>query len=426
MRRAALSLALAPALALCAGCHSYLVPFDDRALPSRGPVETVSGQRLAVAWDGELLARPARGDVGAALGVALYDDDEGVLVSNRLEPESQLEAGDRILWVAPHLPQTGAAIGRSHSESLARTTGPGLSLREILEQGPSAPVRYDSWEPSSQPRVSSLGEPPTPGALRRLPAAHEVRSGEDLSDYLVGVGWLSLDLLVRRGEEELVVRAPLRLRQQWVPTRSLRPDRSRWRGVELVDVRDLPPPLRPRGSEPGDVLVTRVARGAPLGVAGLRPLDVLGEEAAELLLDRNQRLREALERGDELVLSVRGPEGNPKLLEFSPRRAPTNLWFPFLYSHQSDGARFHVGVGPLDMLFHASSSQVYLPTQDRYLKSSRWSLLTLFQGGARRTEQGTEDWGGINFLVDDSRLNYFLEWWDTPRVVHTERGLLGY
>ena len=58
--------------------------------------------------------------------------------------------------------------------------------------------------------------------------------------------------------------------------------------------------------------------------------------------------------------------------------------------------------------------------------SSRWSLLTLIQGGARRTEQGTEDWGGINFLVDDSRLNYFLEWFDTPRVVHTERGLLGY
>jgi len=420
--------ALALALSLCVGCHSYLVPFDDRALPARAPVETASGQRLAVAWDGELLARPARGDIGAALGVALHDDDEGVLVSNRLEPDSRLEAGDRILWVAPRLPENGAAIRRSHGESLQLEVGPGLSFSEVLAQDPANPVSYDSWEPSAQQRVvpAEREEPPAPGVLRGLPAAHEVRSSEDLSDYLCGVGWLSLDLLVRRGEEELVVRAPLSLRQQWVPTRPLRPDRSRWRGVELVDVRDLPPPLRPRGSEPGDVLVTRVARGAPLGVAGLRPLDVLGEEAAGLLLDRNLRLRDALERGDELVLTVRGADGNPKLIEFSPRREPTNLWFPFLYSHQSDGSRFHVGVGPLDVLFHASSSQVYLPTQDRYLKSSRWSLLTLIQGGARRTEQGTEDWGGINFLVDDSRLNYFLEWFDTPRVVHTERGLLGY
>lgn len=420
-------IALALALSLCAGCHSYLVPFDDRALPARAPVETASGQHLAVAWDGQLLARPARGDVGAALGVALHDDDEGVLVSNRLEPDSQLEAGDRILWVSPLLPARGEAIRRSHSESLERTTGGKLSFGEILAQDPAAPVSYDSWEPNTQPAVVPEERPsPSPAALRGLPAAHAVRSSEDLGDYLCGVGWLSLDLLVLRGEEELVVRAPLRLRQQWVATRPLRPDRSRWRGVELVDVRDLPPPLRPRGSEPGDVLVTRVARGAPLGVAGLRPLDLLGEEAANLLLDRNGSLRDALERGDELVLSVREPDGNPKLIEFTPRSEPTNLWFPFLYSHQSDGSRFHLGVGPLDMLFHASSSQVYLPTQDRYLESSRWSLLTLIQGGARRTEQGTEDWGGINFLVDDSRLNYFLEWFDTPRVVHTERGLLGY
>lgn len=221
--------ALALTLSLAVGCHSYLVPFDDRALPARAPLETASGQRLAVAWDGELLARPARGDIGAALGVALYDDDEGVLVSNRLEAESRLEAGDRILWVAPRLPETGQAIQRSHSESLGLEVSGGLSFSEILAQDPANPIDYDSWEPSAKPAALPPAEAeatPSPAALRRLPAAHEVRSSEDLGDYLVGVGWLSLDLLVRRGEEELVVRAPLRLRQQWVPMRPLRPDLS--------------------------------------------------------------------------------------------------------------------------------------------------------------------------------------------------------
>jgi hypothetical protein len=414
------------ALALLAsGCHSYLLPFDDRPLPARGSLETESGQRLAVAYDGELLARPPRGDVGAALGVGLFADEAGLVVSNQLHPDTPLIPGDKILWVAPVFPaRAGRKIARLHEAALL-----GDSLADV-EEG------FDQF---SLPR--SRGAEPgrrTPEALRQAAGAHGVKHHDDLRGYLCGLGWLNLDLLVARGDEQIVVRVALERREAWVPTRPLKSDRSRWRGLALVGVEELPPALRPTGSVSGEVLVTRVARGSPLGRAGLRPLDVLTTRAADLLLSRHKDLLtqlfpkasssfgQTLEEDGAILVAARTPDGTLKQLEFVPRQAPTDLWFPFLFSQQNDGTRSHLGVGPLDMLFHTSDELVYLPTQDRYLRSSRWSVLTIFQGGARRTNQGTEDWGGINFLVDDSRIRYFKDWMDTPRMVRKERGLEGY
>ncbi|MGE0708555.1 MAG: hypothetical protein AB7N76_22995 [Planctomycetota bacterium] len=422
MRRGA-ALPLLALLLGSTGCHSYLMPFDDRPLPAKATLETESGQRLALDWQGQLVVRPPRHDVGAALGVALFEDESGVVVSNQLRGDTPLQAGDRVLYAAPLLPGSGAALVAAHERAL-----------RVLPNEPEAFDAYTPRLPRARGGVAAAAAAAAPALapaeLRAQAAAHPVRKVSDLVGYLCGAGWLQLDLLVSRAGEERVVRAPLRRTQEWVPVRPLQPDRTRWRGVELVDIEDLPPTLRPAGAAQGEVLVTRVARGAPLGRAGLRPLDVLTRQGADLLLGRERdgrSLADVLDEEGEVSVGVRSPGARAaRQVAFEPRGEPHQTWFPGLLSLQRDGTRFHLGVGLFDVLLHASSELVYQPTQDRYVESSRWSILTLIQGGERRTEQGSVEWGGINFLVDDSRLSYFRDWFDTPRVVHKERGLEGY
>ena len=91
MSRAALPplrLALLLALAPLAGCHSYLLPFDERPTLARTPLDTAGGARVDVSDDGELVLRPARDDVSAALGVGLFEAPDGLLVTHRLRADA--------------------------------------------------------------------------------------------------------------------------------------------------------------------------------------------------------------------------------------------------------------------------------------------------------------------------------------------------
>ena len=443
---------------LASGCHGYLVPYDERPLPAQGALETEGGQLLNVSGGGLLVAHPSRDDVGAALGVALHESGDGLFVSNALAPGSGLQRGDQILWAAAALPRTGAQIQSAHLAALAEVslgdpdaleafspTAPdplALEEAEAEDSGSSAGLLPGSIQilgssrlgnrsgtGTSRPATDLLPPPREVAGFRDLACAHPVRRIADLRGYLAGAGWVELDLLVAREGTEVVLRLPLARQETWVPTRARLPALGRWRGLELVPVSTLPRELRPVAAAPDAVLVARVARSAPLGQAGLRPLDLISAEDAAVLLgvpSGGESIRAQLRSHGEVRIRARASDGEFKELSFVPRREPTQLWFPLTFAYERDASRYHFGLGWWDVLFHASGRKEYLPGLDDYVETTRWSLLTVFSGGETRTEEGTVRHAGFNLIADPIRADYFMEWAETPSNVRAERGLEGY
>jgi hypothetical protein len=418
---------------LASGCHGYLLPYDERPLPAQSTLGTQDGQRLTIAADGQLMSRPGRGDVAAALGVALYDSPQGLFVANALVAGSGLRRGDKVLWAAAALPKVGEFLQQEHEAIVHFAANEGqtsdLDNYQQLEPSSYQKLSFGRALPSEvASRPESLGPrpKPTPSEIRSRVGAHAVTKSDDLRGYVAAAGWLELDLLVEREGEQLVVRVGLERREAWVPTRPRLPGPGRWRGLELVPVRNLPQGLRPRAAAPDEVLVTRVARSSPLGQAGLRPLDLISEADARMLLGVSRKLPIQLREAGQIQLEARAPDGRIKRLEFLPRQEPTQLWFPFAFAYERNGDGYHFGLGWWDVLFHVSGRTEYSPDIDDYVETSRWSVLTMFSGGESRSEEGTVRSAGLNLIIDLVRMRYFEEWFDTPAKVRGERGLEGY
>ena len=369
-------------LLLCSGCHSFLQPFDERPLPAPLPRPTEGGGALDLGDRGELVLRPAPGDIEAALGVGLADDPDGVLVTNRLRPETLLHPGDRIVAVSTAVPDVTPAIRQAFGSVLEALTTP----------HPERAVPLEQFDPTQFARVRPSG------ARARPETAVPIATVDDLRPYLVGLGWLHLDIQVLRDDTPQIVRQPLYDTSEWVPTNPWRPETTRWHGVDLVAVERWPDERRPVDTSPGDLLVTRVARDSPAGQAGLRPLDVVSADKVPALLDG-------------MAVEVLAADGSPKSVRLEPREPPTELWFPLLFSYQSDGVRSHLGLGPLELLFHRSSRVDYAPTLDGYIETWRWAFLTNIQGTGVRSPAGSSWFTGFVFL-ETSRLNYLFEWWE--------------
>lgn len=457
MRPVALLLAL-PLLA-CSGCHSYLLPFDERPINAPIPLETEGGQRLDLDTKGQLMLRAGAGDLASALGVSLYPTKYGLMVTNRLRADTKLQPEDQIVYVAAVLPVGGQRVRQAHSFSLRKHLGLEVKKQSFswgnIDFVASQESGFDYFDPAQVLRYATkierpvpasrrlsrrrLREPlrklPAPGALRKLPSAHAVRSLDDLRGYLCGMEWLQLDLLVIRDGKEVVVRQRLQEVTRWLPVRLWRPELTRYEGFDLVRVADLPPEGRPQKVKPEDLLVVRVARDAPLGRNGLRPLDVISRGCLALFLSGgtldDELVSFSLFPGQEAVMAeavalsramekrdgklpVRAADGTTKWIRPRKRERPIDLWIPFLFSYQSDGIRTHLGIGPLDLLFHYSDSARYEPETGGYVEQHRWSAGTSIQSLATKRESGTVDSGGINPLLDITRGEYFLKWFDAP------------
>jgi len=444
-----LALGLALAAGALSGCRSYLRPMDLSPLPPC-EAETEDGGRLR-AEDGRLSLLPARHDAAALLGARLADDAQGrgVLVLGRTRsdaggPGGSLAAGDRIVhWAvaAPRgaEPTTWTAGGAGGSGSLPYPSVEAAVEGEARGSASSFPgvrPRLDprdiSWPSpgdaeSSAWRAALKVGPPTPEALRRAAVGAAVGSRRDLA----GIGALAdigaVDLVVVRGGREASVRARLRAEGTPLPTvpatLSLAPGfPSSWGmtpppgslgrdiGVEVVSLDGWPSRHSPRHATDTSarasrtsgppLLVTRVATGSPLARAGLRPLDVILE-----VLYRDDVTAEAR------ALIVRGPDGRTRTIAFT-RRDPgsaTDLWWPFLLSVQSDGRRSHVGVGPLELLFHRSATERYDPATDAVVRTTRTSVLGTFAFVSDEGASGGDAALGM-YVVDPARFGYFGDW----------------
>lgn len=450
---------LLPLLVVLTGCHSYLVPFDERPLLAPHPLAAANGERLDVDPAGGLQVRPARGDLEAVFGVGLQASAAGLVVTHRLRPGTPLRPDDRIVAAVGVVPPATNIEGFAEAvEARAKGTPPGPR-----PAGRGGRPEANPDEPPPPPKPVELPAPPADAkALRAQRAAHRVRALDDLRPYLVAPG-ACLDLVVVRSGAEVVVRQPLAEPHQWLPVRLWSPHATRWHGIDLVRVEDLPPEHRPADASLRDFLVVRVARDAPAGRAGLRPLDVVSNGDAFYLLggrvsDWATRLQRTLtpastdsatlespvplleEPADDaagaaeddearqsgrVVARVRKPDGQVVRLEFEPRRPATELWFPFVFSYHTDGVRSHLGLGPFDLLFHHSSRVDYDPETDDYVSLTRWSVGTSIQGGGVSSQAGTDASGGVSPFLDGVRMRYLMDWLSVPDETSRRRGWLG-
>lgn len=428
MRRLALLLLLLP----LAGCRSYLLPFDERPLPVREPIPTAGGARLDIGWGGRLVSRPGPGDIGGTIGAELADVDSGVLVAHRIDPGCRLAPGDRIVHVVAALPDAAERVARAHVDAwrsawLEQTdVFLGLLRRFDHDEPPGTVLAREElqaddvvFDPATQGYVPGPAAPADPGEVRRRRGAHPVRSVDDLRPYLAGVGWTALDLVVVRDGAEVVVRLDLWSPETPVRTTPYLPVRARWHGVDLVSLHDLPASLQPLHARRGDLLVVRVARDAPAGRAGLRPLDLLASHVDTLLPPTGPNALPGAERGvpDEpgggrQPARVRRADGRVEVLRFEPREEPTSLWIPLLFALDLDGSRGHLGLGPFELLGHASWRRDYSPTSDAHETTWRWSVAATIQGAGLASPGGSRDTGGVTLGLDLPRWSYLLEWWD--------------
>ncbi|MBI4605427.1 MAG: hypothetical protein HY721_25970 [Planctomycetes bacterium] len=221
---------------------------------------------------------------------------------------------------------------------------------------------------------------------------HAVRSLADLAGYAAAEGWLTLELQVERGGAEVAVREKVRDERRRLPVRRWDP-RSTFRrnGIELGSLADWDPQHVPPWAEPGDHLVLRVDVGSRAAQAGLRPLDVVA----------NAR---GFERAGRALL--RAPGGAPRKLTVRARPPRRDLWLPLLLSWEADGARTHVGLGPIDAIFHYSSTVDYDAATDAHETTSRWSLFSVIGGG----REGGGRWWNLDPSFDMARLDYAYSW----------------
>lgn len=362
-----------PLLALVAlvlqGCYAYVRPGDTTPIPARGWVETSGGQRLDIDDSGALVVGYAPGDIEAALGVTLAESKDGVRV-------------------AAVRSQSGGAVVSLEAGDV------------LLEARPLAP-----WLPPDR-----VVDDAAPIVVREL---------DDLRGLAVGVEGLEVELRVRRGDRELVVRQPLHA-PSLVAARPWAPELAGRLGVELARLDDWPESRRPRGAGPGDYLVVRVGAGSPGARLGLRPLDVIENDRGLFDLHMGNfppemapivdAIKVQLEQDPELQLvSVRAADGRVKRLALRPPEAPRDSGLLLLWSYQANHVRTHLGLLPLDLLFHHSTDASYDPLVDDFSVGRRWSFLTLFQ--VQSTSGGAQE--GLTFrlnpLIDEVRARYLGE-----------------
>ncbi|MEZ6186452.1 MAG: hypothetical protein R3F62_15765 [Planctomycetota bacterium] len=319
------------ALACVAGCRTTThPPLDSTPLPAEGTLETAGGYLLAVDADGALLATPPSGDVEASLGVTLREEGDLVRVDGLLRADTPLRPGDVLQRVSSTNPEP------TDADDFA-----------------------DHW-----PRLWTA-----------------VTSVADLRGY--GLAWNLLDVEVRRGEAVETLELELG-RPELLPVRPWRPDATRELGVTLCDVRTLPEHLRPalatelQGREV--LLVTYVATGSPLGIAGLRPLQLVT----------------ARERKDGLELTplrTSNVDRTFELEEYDASREDTTVLYG-LARVQDDPRQTTVHVVLDGWLFAFNRQLLYNPRLDRYVTSQGWStvggllMARSSQDGAGRGDSG--------------------------------------
>ena len=339
----------------CCGCHGYLRKPRRQLLPS-GALLTRDGSELR-ADQGTLRLRIAPGDIEGILGVSLSETDAGLLVVDQLRGNTPLRSGDRLTTV-----------------------------------------------------LAATDSPYTLSAIHSDPAAEPIDSLPTLAPYALTPEGQALHLAVQRGGEEVAIAIPIN-RQLPLKGNAYAWFISSKYGIELIELDNWVDGSLPRHANSGDYLVLAVQEDSPAALAGLRPLDVIPVPPSR---DRDlirARLREGRfgTLGSSDGFRVLRQDGEHRIA-VTPYYEPQNIWIPLIFSYESDGRRSHIGLGPLDVIYHSSSQKEYDVDSDAFVTRSRWSLLTCFRGVRHELPTGTSEDLGVSLILDPARTLYLGEY----------------
>ncbi len=375
MRRAVRLALLAP-IALGAGCVSYLQPGAPTPIPALASRATADGGRLRVDARGALVHAPAAGDLRGVFGLDLAAEAEQVVVRGVEPPPARADAG---------APEPGAGGPAEVQAPEGPRPGDVVVLAQARRLPPPAAGAPDAAVAALEGTLDPDAALPLTGQAGVAP-----RAPADLRGFAVGLDDLVLRLVVRRAGALLAVAARARPPEP-LPVVPWDREAEARLGFTLARVDAWPPGRRPADAGPADLLVVAVEAGSVAARAGLRPLDLLRggpRSALELLRTDAADLRAALEDDPALrekvlariePLTAVGPGGAARevALELPP---PAAEWgFPLLVGRERTGWRTRFGLGPFDLLFHASSEARYDALADDVVVARRWSLLTLLQ-----------------------------------------------
>jgi hypothetical protein len=266
-------------------------------------------------------------------------------------------------------------------------------------------------------------QPITPAEIRKRTGVHAVTCVADLQRYVVGLGWVALDLIVERDHRETAVRCKLEDEEENVPVIHMHPGNgAALRGVDFCAVSDLPPDLRPTHARAEDAIVVRIAEGSRAARAGLRPLDAMPATLVVSQPTADEALRESIEAAfgrhaaepGHCTLDVRSPDGSTRSITLSTAEDRSVAWIPILGIFEDDGARTHFGLGPFDDVVHYSRESVYSPEIDGYLTKSRCSIGTAIGWRSVVGPDGKRSEVFVDPIFDTARLDYFDVWSKAP------------
>lgn len=353
-------------------CRAY-INVQDNAIPVRTTLQSKGGGRICLVGDRHLLLRPNPENSLASWGLEVIDGKDGPRVAFVVSRETQLREADLILRI-----RTLKILNRIA----------GSKELEITDEGR---------------RIAKMKQ-----------AGILVRNKAQLIPY--GSAWCLVELLVRRGEKEIVVTQEVG-RPREMPIRLSDFSENARSGVFLTRIDHWKDDWQPVHSKTGDLLVFYVGQNTLLGKAGLRPLDLIrpaneSNDWSRLLMGqrvtpggivanyREADLKDLSRTVKGKELKFRGVDDQVEIRRFQVVSGS--------FEYETNGLRTHGGIGPFDWIFHFHSDYWYDERTDQYGYVRRYSIGSVLQSSSsKRGETESSSLYGIDLLIDSAKFGYY-------------------
>lgn len=359
-------------LSINTACRSY-INVQNKAIPVRTSLNAKGGGRICLVGDRHLLLRPNPENTLATWGFELIDSKAGPRVAFVVSRNTRMRESDLIL--------------RARTlKILNRVANP----KEIELSNDKSRIRV----------MKKLGTRPS--------------SKAELIAY--GSAWCLLELLIQRGEKEVVVTQEIG-RPREIPIRLFDFSENARSGVFLTRIDHWKRDWQPAHAKPGDLLVFYVGQNTLLGKAGVRPLDLIrpangSNDWSSLLMGSRVKANGAVVQYPEKELKELSRTVKGENLKFRGIDDQVEIrrfqLFSGTFEYETNGLRTHGGIGPFDWIFHFNSDYWYDERTDTYGYVQRYSIGSVIQSiSSKRGATESSSLFGVDLIVDSAKYGYY-------------------